>query len=109
MSYDAGANSISLVDECDHFMYGDPNGFKEFIQDKRVIGYTATPTDEELESLESKVQCNLGLHIIKYWPPSIPKPKTPTFDVVVDFPEEHELATYVKKCLMKSSVLLYCK
>ena len=56
LNYESKSNSLTLIDEVDFFMYRDPEKYCEFMRKKRTLGFIATPTDLNSESLEYKTQ-----------------------------------------------------
>ena len=96
-----------ILDEVDHWIFGNPGRLGKLSQDQRVIGLTATVDDSDLGGMEREILRTLGFRIHEKWigEPSL-KPMPPAFEEV-QLPEKADIKRFLEQQLQLQATLLY--
>jgi len=110
LEYDSAPEDIHIVDELDWHLYKDPEAAKKHLENRRVIGLTATLGDKNYTSLEARAARIIGFKVCDFWPKEATKPVEPFFDYPMDALDVGKLYRAIKQTLEQHQpVLLYCE
>lgn len=106
--FESEKGDLIIIDEVDHFIYGDTKQFYFFQQNKKIIGFTVTASTKEIKGLERSVFECIKFHEATYWPSGVPKPYIDYSFRGVDVSNTMDLCRELNRYLRKAPVLVYC-
>ena len=107
LEFEVSDKDLVLVDELDFFMFKQTEHLLKL--QGRVIGFSATISDEHQVGYESKIIERMAFREITCWPRNVPKPCDPWIDEEIELPnKDSALLEHLKMCRKEQAVLLYC-
>lgn len=98
---------VLLIDEADHFMYGNPVAFERIIRAYPTICFTATIPESDLNQLEGEVLDRMGLKCYNYAPSVVQMPKRLSLDRIVDVQTDEKLLEFLRSITQTQPALVY--